>query len=344
MTVSVVALKELLWSYHPLDPTWKVASYKTQIEDLESADVLAQTNIIGSKKSKHQPLYDYIIQSGKPWIVAETAVFRKNMIVPPHQHAYHRYGWYSYLRDEAVYCNQNSPGDRWYQIQKEQYIEIKPWRTNGKYVLLCLQKPGDSSLARLMAKYETYYNFIVAILTEIRLHTDRPIRVRMHPLRQDRQLPVIENAKLNISNLEISPNSVNSNGYNGGDGLERDFADAYAVVGFNSNALTESVCEGIPTFSLCPGSMAMPMGTGDLSQLESPPTPDRIQWLYDLAYCQWREDEVASGKMWTHLKQAWPEVRDTRTQRSDWASVLEEKALLETLSPKAKKQYFKNKY
>lgn len=307
---NVVAVSELLWTYHPMDPSWGSASYHSQLSALEGADILVQTNIIGSKKKKHQPMYKYVVESGKPWIVAESAVFRKNMAHPPAPSAYHRYSWFSYLRDESEYCNQNSPSDRWLRLQKEQSIEIKPWRTQGEYVLLCLQKPGDSSLRRLIKRFGTYELFLQKTIAQIRENTDRQIRVRMHPLRQDRQIKIIETVGLTVPNIELSPNQHGSNVYEGGSGLQKDFQNAYAVVGFNSNALTESVCEGIPTFSMCPGSMAMPMGTSDLSRLESPLTPDRTQWLYDLAYCQWREDEVASGKMWAHLKQAWPDVRN----------------------------------
>ena len=45
----------------------------------------------------------------------------------------------------------------------------------------------------------------------------------------------------------------------GGNELYADFKDAWAVVGFNSNALTESVCEGIPTFSMCPSPNGLGM-------------------------------------------------------------------------------------
>ena len=321
---NVVAIDELLWTYHPLDPSWKSTPFKNKLL-LHQADIFVQTNIVGSKKRKYQPIYEYIIESGKPWIVAESAVFRKNMKIPPASDAYHRYSWYSYLRDEAEYCNENSPGDRWATIQKEQNIEIKPWRTSGEYVLLCLQKPGDSSLARLITQYGSYDAFISAILKQIQAHTDRKIRIRLHPLRQDRQQEAIALADIDFQRVEISPNSGVGNGLEGGAALQKDFDDAYAVVGFNSNALTESVCEGIPTFSLCPGSMALPMGTSDLSLLEDPKMPDRTQWLYDLAYCQWKESEVASGAMWEHLSQAWPDMKKTRCDRPDWQLILQRK-------------------
>ena len=73
-------------------------------------------------------------------------------------------------------------------IQKEQSIEIKDWRTNGDYILLVLQRPGDSSLKKLIDNHGSYKQFIEYTITQIKKYTDRPIRVRMHPLRQDRQL------------------------------------------------------------------------------------------------------------------------------------------------------------
>jgi hypothetical protein len=218
------------------------------------------------------------------------------MVQPPNPMAYHRYSWTSYFQDEGDYCNKNSPSDRWLRIQKEQRIEIKEWRTTGEYVLVILQRPGDSSLKNLLEKHETYEGFVKYTLDNIKANTDRPIRVRMHPLRQDRQLEVLKNF-----DVEISTNTQGAGLLEGGDGLYEDFRKAYAVVGFNSNALTEGICEGIPTFSMCSSSMAWDCSNKDLSQIESPELFDRTQWLYNLGYCQWREDEIARGDPWFHL-------------------------------------------
>lgn len=119
----------------------------------------------------------------------------------------------------------------------------------------------------------------------------------MHPLRQEQQLDILKNF-----DVEISTNTQGAGLLEGGDGLYEDFSKAYAVVGFNSNALTESVCEGIPTFSLCPSSMAWDCSNKDLKLLESIEYFERNQWLYNLGYCQWREDEIAKGDPWVHLK------------------------------------------
>ena len=66
--------------------------------------------------------------------------------------------------------------------------------------------------------------------------------------------------------------------------------------------------EGIPTFSMCPSSMAWECSNKDLSALDNPQTFERQQWLNNLAYCQWREDECIAGLPWEHLKPLYPNL------------------------------------
>lgn len=293
----VVGIEEM-YRNHPIPnlPNFKIVPWADQ-DTIQSADVYIQNNIISQKRKKLKKYYQYILDSNKPFIVTESAVFRRNMIQPPNPMAYHRYSWTSYFRDEGNYCNENSPSDRWLRIQKEQRIEIKEWRTSGEYVLVILQRPGDSSLKNLLSIHGSYEKFVEYTLQNIKENTDRPVRVRMHPLRQEQQLDILKNF-----DVEISTNTQGAGLLEGGDGLYEDFSKAYAVVGFNSNALTESVCEGIPTFSLCPSSMAWDCSNKDLKLLESIEYFERNQWLYNLGYCQWREDEIAKGDPWVHLK------------------------------------------
>jgi hypothetical protein len=296
----VVGIEEM-YRNHPIPdlPNFKIVPWADQ-DTIQSADVLIQNNIISQKRKKFKKYYQYVLDSNKPFIVTESAVFRRNMKKPGCPGAYHRYSWTSYFQDEGNYCNENSPPDRWQRIQREQNIEIKDWRTSGEYILVVLQRPGDSSLKNLLEKHGSYENFLTFTLNEIKKHTDRPIRVRMHPLRQDRQLQVLKNF-----NIDISENTLGSSQaaglLEGGDGLYKDFRDAYAVVGFNSNALTESICEGIPTFSMCSSSMAWDCSNKDLKHIENPKLFDRSQWLNNLGYCQWREDEISRGDPWYHL-------------------------------------------
>ena len=302
--MNVVAIEELMWTYHPLPKDWVTVPFADQ-ETISKADVLVQSNQKGSKKEKKiGHIYDYVLNSSKPFIVTESSVFRRNMPQPPNPMAYHRFSWTSYFRDEGNYCNENSPSDRWEQIQKDQNIQIKDWRTKGDYVLVVLQRPGDSSLRNLIAKHGSYDAFINYTISEIQKHTDRPIVMRMHPLRQDKQRNLITAFQeySDKKNITISTNTQGAGFLEGGSGLQKDFDNAWCVVGFNSNALTESVCEGIPTFSMCPSSMAYDVSETDLSLIENPVMPDRQQWLNNLGYCQWREDECVAGLPWEHLQ------------------------------------------
>ena len=299
--MKIVAIKELLWSYHPLPNTVKVVPFSDK-KTINSADILLQTNIKGGKREKKLGnIYQYVLDSGKPFICVEGAVFRRNMPEPPNPKAYHRWCWTSYFRDEGNYCNSNSPSDRWEQIRQDQNIEIKPWKKKGDYILLMLQRPGDTSLTKLIAKYGTYENFVSYTIKEIRKNTDRKILIRPHPSRRDIQLKIINSLQVQMKGVEISQTPAKAGMHSGGDGLYKDFEKAWAVVGFNSNALTESVCEGIPTFSMCSSSMAWEMSNKSLDYLENPVTFERQQWLNNLGYCQWREDECVTGLPIKHL-------------------------------------------
>lgn len=295
--MKIVAIEELMWSYHPLPKDWITVPF-ADVDSIETADILVQSNQSGSKKEKKiGHIYKYVKDSGKPYIVTESAVFRKNMPAPPNPMAYHRYSWTSYFRDEGDYCNENSPSDRWEQIKQDQNLTVKDWRSKGEYVLVILQRPGDSSLVNLLKKHGTYKGFVSHTLKEIQTYTDRPIRVRMHPLRQDRQMEVLKDF-----DVEISKNTDGAGLLEGGAGLQRDFDDAWCVVGFNSNALTESAMEGIPTFSMCPSCMAYDVSNKSLKLIEQPVMFERQQWLNNLGYCQWREDECIAGLPWEHLR------------------------------------------
>ena len=273
---------------------------------IERADVFIQANI---KENKHKDLraqYQYIIDSGKPVIVTESAVFRQGM---NEDKLYHRWAWNHYFRDQADYCNRNSPEDRWLQIKQDQGLEVQQWCGNSQgYILLCLQRPGDSSLHRIVKKKKIEYrDWIWNTVNEIRKYTDRTIRIRVHPLRQEVTLAYLEGIKDSYKNIEISTvcdGATLEHGSNGGDGFRRDLNSAYCVVGLNSNALTESVMAGVPTISLCSGSMAWPVSGHHLAFIEAPHQQyERQQWLNDLSYCQWREDEIKQGLPWYHLKE-----------------------------------------
>lgn len=70
--------------------------------------------------------------------------------------------------------------------------------------------------------------------------------------------------------------------------------DAHAVVGYGTVASVEAALYGVPVFAgpRCP---ATPIAATDLSQIESPLTPDREAWFRSLTWSQFSLDEIRSG-------------------------------------------------
>jgi hypothetical protein len=311
------------YNYHfplPCYPNFKILQTnkmkKFSIEaqnTIDRADIFLMENNPGLNRAKRKYpwVFNIVQNSGKPWIVIEAAMFRKNHIKPPWQGSYYRWSWFSYFRNEGNYCNQNSPDDRWKRIQAEQNITIRPWQKHrGDYILFMMQRPGDTSLSPVDRIYGSYENYIFATITNIRKHSSRPIRIRLHPQSHNKQLPLLKKV-LEMPGVSISNNSIQiqHKSIEGGDSLEQDLAGAWAVVGFNSNSLTESACLGIPTWSLHSSSMAWEVSHLYLSQIENPNLNiDRTQWLYNLGYTQWRQDEVIAGMPFKHLLTEWEKI------------------------------------
>jgi len=297
----VIGFKGFINRYFPVDfkiPNWHLIDYDDPLK--ESADAFFQINVKKSK-TKAAPEYDYITQANKPTLVCESTPFRKNILpVGDLENHYYRLGWGHFLR-QGNFNNKNSPPDRWNRIKKLQKLEVKDWRLRGEHILLLLQKGGDSTLNKMYADYGTYYNWIDETITNIRKYTDRPIVIRPHvhkakvPFKQF----VSKENKVSISEVFHQRNKME-----GGESLEHDLKNAWAVVGYNSNALVESTFEGIPSFPLSDESIVWDISNQNkLENIENPNINiDRTQWCHDAGYMIWNSNELNNGVAWEHLK------------------------------------------
>ena len=190
--------------------------------------------------------------------------------------AHHYAAGFNGLNGRADFRNQGMPDDRALLLRKEHGLRCLAWRETGKHVLLCGQVPWDASVEMC----ENYPEWLKHITRRIRHHTDREIRFRPHPLGPDLQIPGCSHSTVPLA---------------------EDLNDCWATVSFNSNTGVESVIDGIPTFAFDEGAMAKGMANMWLADLENPKTPDRHQWLNDLAYTQWTPEEMKKGLTWRHL-------------------------------------------
>ena len=173
----------------------------------------------------------------------------------------------------ADFRNKGMPSDRWDALG----IELKPWRKNGENVILCGQVPWDASVQAL-----DMLDWLPKTAQEIRARTQRRVVYRPHPAAREHPA--------HVAGCETSSRP-----------LAEDLAHAHCVVCYNSNSAVEAIIDGIPAIVLGNGAMSEAVAERALDNIERPRTPDRDQWAYDLAYCQWQPQEMAEGKAWRHL-------------------------------------------
>lgn len=299
MITKVVVFKGLIDRFFPVDlkiPGFKLIDFNDDYK--YEADCFLQVNV---KKSKTHNLkhYDFIKESGKPYLVLESNPFRKNSFPVSDARCYFRVGWFHFLR-QGNFNNKNSPPDRWNKIKTLQNLTVNKWRKQDGNILLCLQKPGDSTLNSLYEKWGNYESWIDYAINTIRNYSDRPIIIRPHiksPQKVKFGKFISEKNKIILSN-----NWKNGTIYEGGLGLKHDFDSSYAVIAYNSNVLVESTLEGIPSFPMSDESIVWDI-SNRIENLETPDLNiDRTSWLYDAGYMIWTAEEINNGIAWNHLK------------------------------------------
>ena len=243
-------------NYEPSDVAVVFGTYKKQVPIS-----YRRGNVVHQQKA-----------SGKTTVILETGYLNRGS-GPDHHYAAGLNG----LNGRAEFHNENSPGDRAEQFRHL----VKPWRTDGKHVLLCGQVPWDTSVDHIdFTKW--------ASRTALSLRTDRPIIYRPHPL---------VNTRLYSSNSSEHPygTTISKNQL-----LAADLEDCWVVVTFSSNSAVEAAIAGIPVIAEDEGSMASAIANGS-GEVNNPRMLDRTQWLNNLCYCQWTPKEMAEGSTWNQL-------------------------------------------
>lgn len=271
----------------------------------DGADCYYQTNLLKpkfmdpSRKDWLGNHLQYIQNSGRPYIVSESAVFRKYPV-------YKRFGWNSYKWDDGNFNNENVGSERWDKFEKKTGIVLKDWKSPGDKIIIMGQKEGDSSLIKLYDQgFNSFYDWVAEVVRTIRKYSDREIVIRPHPRNIERGINYTNKTieSLGLKDVSISKNLTLNGAAQGGKELDRDMQDAYCVITYNSLSGVESVCEGIPTFALDSGSMVWPVTHHDLSTIENLDNNfDMQSWKNRVAYTFWNKEEVSSGECWMHLK------------------------------------------
>lgn len=252
-------------------------------------DLALMFNYWSSNKPNHsrELVWRHCKENNIPLLVEDAGVFTSFMAETKERARarvleswqFHRLGLNSCL-GTGQYFNKASD-DKQFKFLQSQFpnLKIDNWKKDGKVILLIAQNPigfqyqGDIS----------YNSWLLNTIKQIKLVTDRPIRVRLHPRsmwnksKQDRKLITFqEDERVKLSQLQGRFNFF------------EDLEDVYCAVTHSSSAAVDSIMKGVRTIVLsdrCVTHAGQEKVWQDtLTDIEVPEYPDREQWAYNLAY------------------------------------------------------------
>jgi hypothetical protein len=160
-------------------------------------------------------------------------------------------------------------------------LELKPWRQDGEYILICGQH--DKSLQ--WQGMPPMSKWVMNTIEQLQIHYKYPIIFRPHPRCR---LPDIERQYKNVYRQE--PKQILGT-Y---DDFDMTFDNIKYTVSWSSNPGIHSIINGVPAF-VSPYSLAFDVACPHLLMVDNPQLSDRQQWLNDYAYTEWTLDEISQG-------------------------------------------------
>jgi hypothetical protein len=268
-------------------------------EKFKSCDVAIQFGGVKARETLHHAIKTDIKDKANNIVFLETPLLGRK-IDKNNSYDHYRLGLNGFLNGEGDFYNKNCPSDRWQEIAKKYGYSttFTGWKDHTKGpILLITQLPGDSSL-----RHQNHGEWICNIIRKIRLHTNREIRIRLHPGLSDKGKSALfgdikELFINNVSNIHFSTNQFS----------HQDFAECGIVVSYTSGTSVEAIIHGVPVVAVDQGNFAWDISSKDIHNIVNPvlaEPADVNQWLNNLAYAQWTVNEIKSGKAWSHIVQA----------------------------------------
>jgi len=220
-----------------------------------------------------------------------------NTITHPKHHW--RVSLYSPMNN-GNFLSDNSPPDRWEMMKKIWNIKYEPWRkSNQEDPILFVLQPKDNWSMNELDPIEWFKG----VYEKLRPATDRQFLIRPHPNHmahiEERLNEFPEDCKVIIGQKFFSGDEKKYYRFN----FQEAIANCHAVVTHNSTASIDSCVRGIPTFVTSDLALCWDVANKNLNNIETPEYPNRDQWVYDLGYKQWTEQEIRDGTVFKRFKQ-----------------------------------------
>jgi hypothetical protein len=234
-----------------------------------------------------------IIKSGIPYIQLETQLIGRPIHTPFLTEF--RVGVNGFLWDDADWGFEHIRNDRSKKVfERNGYDPEIPWKQDGDYILLCMQKVGDASLRGC-----DIFSWTEQTVKHIRQYTERQIVVRPHPLyRKKGQHARCKETVCSNHDVVWQETDVRQEGFVP---IQKQLINAWCTVTYSSGTGIDAVINGVPNVACDSGSMVYEVSSKDIAEIESPYRGDKKQWTNKIAHCQWSVDEFESGECWEHV-------------------------------------------
>ena len=182
-------------------------------------------------------------------------------------------------------------------FERNGYDPDVPWKQDGEYILLCMQKVGDASL-----RDADVFEWTENTVNDIRKHTDRKIIIRPHPLYRKSSLHnTLKEKVLNVSNTHWQETDLLKDGFVS---IQEQLQKAWCTVTYTSGSGIDAVINGIPNIACDTGSMVYDVSSKDIAEVENPYRGEKKEWTNRIAHCQWSIEEFESGECWKHVSKS----------------------------------------
>ncbi len=171
----------------------------------------------------------------------------------------------------------NCPPDRFKKFNRGSK-EPTPWHNTGRQILLAGMGPKSFELYDMRSQ-----EWDLWAVEEIRKRTDMAIVYRPKPSwNSPKPIPgtIFSNKNQNLDTLLLN---------------------THLVITHHSNVTVDGLMKGVP--AICPDGAASAICNSDFNTIEEPERPNRKQFFYNLAYCNWSIEEMQSGECWRYIKE-----------------------------------------
>ena len=197
------------------------------------------------------------------------------------------------------FLSDNSPPDRWEAAKSRWNVKSDAWRkSNQEDPIMFVLQPKDNWSMNELDPIEWFHS----VYEKLRPITDRKFIVRPHPNHvvniEERISEFPEDVEVHIGQKYFKGDEKKYYRFH----FQEAITNLHAVVTHNSTAGVDSCVRGIPTFNTSDLAISWPVANKDLNNIETPEYPDRTQWLYDLGYKLWSENEIRDGTVFKRYK------------------------------------------